>query len=67
MLGDRALGAVEIAPRDGFYDYANKYTRGATDYYVPPRVSPERYRGAARPRRCAPTWRSAAAARPGST
>jgi D-alanine-D-alanine ligase len=45
VLGDRALGAVEIAPRDGFYDYANKYISGATDYYVPPRVSPERYRG----------------------
>lgn len=45
ILGDRALGAVEIAPRDGFYDYASKYTRGATDYFVPPRVSPERYRG----------------------
>ena len=45
VLGDRAIGAVEIAPRDGFYDYANKYTRGATDYFVPPRVSPERYRG----------------------
>jgi D-alanine-D-alanine ligase len=45
VLEDRALGAVEIAPRDGFYDYANKYTRGATDYFVPPRLSPERYRG----------------------
>jgi D-alanine-D-alanine ligase len=45
VLGDRAIGAVEIAPRDGFYDYANKYTRGATDYFVPPRLSPERYRG----------------------
>ena len=45
ILDDRALGAVEIAPRDGFYDYANKYTRGATDYFVPPRISPERYRG----------------------
>ncbi|HEY0478221.1 MAG TPA: D-alanine--D-alanine ligase [Kofleriaceae bacterium] len=45
VLEDRALGAVEIAPRDGFYDYASKYTRGATDYFVPPRVSPERYRG----------------------
>ena len=45
VLGDRAIGAVEIAPRDGFYDYANKYSRGATDHYVPPRVSPERYRG----------------------
>ncbi len=45
ILEDRALGAVEIAPRDGFYDYANKYTRGATDYFVPPRLSPERMRG----------------------
>ena len=45
ILEDRALGGVEIAPRDGFYDYAHKYTRGATDYFLPPRVSPERYRG----------------------
>ncbi len=45
VLGDRAIGAVEIEPRDGFYDYANKYTRGATEYHVPPRMSPERYRG----------------------
>lgn len=45
ILEDRALGAVEIAPRSGFYDYQNKYTRGATDYFVPPRLSPERYRG----------------------
>ncbi|HEY4243560.1 MAG TPA: D-alanine--D-alanine ligase [Kofleriaceae bacterium] len=45
VLDDRALGAVEIAPRAGFYDYANKYTKGATDYFVPPRISPERYRG----------------------
>jgi D-alanine-D-alanine ligase len=45
VLGDRALGAVEIAPRQGFYDYCNKYTRGATDYFIPPRLSPERYRG----------------------
>jgi D-alanine-D-alanine ligase len=45
ILDDRALGAVEIAPRAGFYDYQNKYTKGATDYFVPPRRSPERYRG----------------------
>jgi len=45
VLDDRALGAVEIAPRAGFYDYANKYTKGATEYFVPPRLSPERYRG----------------------
>ena len=45
ILEDRAIGAVEIVPRQGFYDYANKYTKGATDYFVPPRLSPERYRG----------------------
>jgi D-alanine-D-alanine ligase len=45
VLGDRALGAVEIAPRTGFYDYANKYTRGGSEYFIPPRLSPERYRG----------------------
>jgi D-alanine-D-alanine ligase len=45
IVDDRALGACEIAPREGFYDYQNKYTKGATDYFVPPRLSPERYRG----------------------
>jgi D-alanine-D-alanine ligase len=45
ILGDRAIGAVEIAPRHGFYDYANKYSAGATEYFIPPRLSPERYRG----------------------
>jgi D-alanine-D-alanine ligase len=45
IVDNRAIGAVEIAPRAGFYDYANKYTKGATEYFVPPRLSPERYRG----------------------
>ena len=45
IVDNRALGACEIAPRAGFYDYQNKYTKGATDYFVPPRLSPERYRG----------------------
>ncbi|HEY4059652.1 MAG TPA: D-alanine--D-alanine ligase [Kofleriaceae bacterium] len=45
VVDGRAIGAVEIAPRAGFYDYANKYTKGATDYFVPPRLSPDRYRG----------------------
>ncbi|MBA3465611.1 MAG: D-alanine--D-alanine ligase, partial [Deltaproteobacteria bacterium] len=45
IVDGRAIGAVEIAPRAGFYDYANKYTKGATEYFVPPRLSPERYRG----------------------
>lgn len=45
VLGDRALGAVEIAPRAGFYDYTAKYQRGGSEYFIPPRLSPERYRG----------------------
>lgn len=46
VLGDRAIGAVEIAPRQArFYDYGAKYTAGGSDYHIPPRVSPERYRG----------------------
>ena len=45
IVGDRPLGAVEVEPREGFYDYSAKYTRGETSYHIPPRVSPERYRG----------------------
>jgi D-alanine-D-alanine ligase len=45
IVADRALGAVEIAPRQGFYDYNTKYISGECDYFVPPRISPERYRG----------------------
>lgn len=47
IVGDRALGAVEVVPRAGLYDYSAKYaSSGATEYHVPPRLSPERYRGA---------------------
>ena len=35
ILGDFALPVVEIIPKDGFYDYANKYTSGASQYFVP--------------------------------
>lgn len=45
VLGDRPLGAVEVVPREPFYDFSAKYSRGATEYYIPPRVSPQRYRG----------------------
>ncbi len=34
----RALPAVEIVPRDGVFDYAARYTAGATDYYTPARL-----------------------------
>ncbi len=35
VLGEEVLPVVEIRPREGFYDYTNKYTKGATDYLVP--------------------------------
>ncbi len=45
VLEDRALGAVEIDPKRAFYDYSAKYSSGSTEYHIPPRLSPERYRG----------------------
>ena len=35
VLGDEVLPVVEIHPLDGFYDYANKYTKGKTEYFCP--------------------------------
>ena len=53
ILGGRALGAIEIAPREAFYDYGAKYTPGRTDYHMPARLSPERYRGVCHQALCA--------------
>jgi D-alanine-D-alanine ligase len=39
ILGEESLPVVEIRPHEGFYDYANKYTKGATDYLVPAPLS----------------------------
>lgn len=38
VLDGKALGVVEIAPKDGFYDYKNKYTPGKTEYHIPARI-----------------------------
>jgi D-alanine-D-alanine ligase len=35
ILGDEALPVVEIVPKDGFYDYEHKYTKGMTEYICP--------------------------------
>jgi D-alanine-D-alanine ligase len=37
--GPRALPAVEIVPDSGFYDYAARYTAGATEFFCPARLS----------------------------
>lgn len=41
ILDGAALPIIEIRPREGFYDYANKYTRGRTDFVVPARLGKE--------------------------
>ena len=35
ILADQPLPVVEVRPKQGAYDYANKYTAGATEYFCP--------------------------------
>jgi D-alanine-D-alanine ligase len=45
ILDGKVLGAIEIVPRKGIYDYEAKYTPGMTEYFMPARIAPTRYRG----------------------
>jgi D-alanine-D-alanine ligase len=44
ILGERALGAIEIVPKRAFYDYAAKYEKGMSDHFFPARIADEVYR-----------------------
>jgi len=35
ILGEQALPVIEVKPKDGFYDYQHKYTKGMTEYICP--------------------------------
>jgi D-alanine-D-alanine ligase len=48
VLDGKAMGAVEILPRRGLYDFQSKMTPGRSEYHLPARLSPERYRSALR-------------------
>jgi D-alanine-D-alanine ligase len=48
ILDGRALGAIEIVPKRGFYDYKAKYQSGQSEYFQPPRLSPTRYQNVLR-------------------
>lgn len=51
ILGRESLPIVEIRPKSGIYDYANKYTAGRTEYFCPadlPRALEEEIRELAR-------------------
>jgi len=45
VLDGRALGAIEIVPKGGFYDYKSKYVKGQSEYHFPARLAPTRYKG----------------------
>lgn len=45
VLNGRVLGAIEIVPKKGIYDYESKYTPGMTEYFMPARLAPTRYLG----------------------
>lgn len=44
ILDGRVLGAIEIQPKSGIYDFAAKYTPGLTEYFMPARLPAARYR-----------------------
>ena len=43
VMGERALGAIEIRPKGRFYDYEAKYTEGRADHYMPAPIHPDAY------------------------
>lgn len=43
VLGDKALGAIEICPKGTFYDYETKYTAGLADHLMPAPLSEQEY------------------------
>lgn len=45
ILEGQVLGAIEIVPKNGMYDYEAKYTAGMSEYFMPARLPPTRYRG----------------------
>ncbi|RJQ57037.1 MAG: D-alanine--D-alanine ligase [Nitrospiraceae bacterium] len=43
ILGNRALGGVEVRPSLEFYNYEAKYTSGLTEYIMPPEIDDATY------------------------
>lgn len=39
ILGNQTYPVIEIRPRNGWYDYQNKYTKGSTEYICPAEIS----------------------------
>ncbi len=43
VLGNRALGAIEIVPKNVFYDYEAKYKAGMSEHFFPARINDTAY------------------------
>jgi D-alanine-D-alanine ligase len=43
VLGEQALGAIEIVPKDTFYSYKAKYEEGGSKHFFPARVPADVY------------------------
>lgn len=43
IVGERALGAIEIVPKNPFYDYESKYKEGMSEHFFPARISEAAY------------------------
>ena len=48
VMGDRALGVIEIVPTVRFYDYEAKYAPGGSKHLLPAPIAPDVYREAQR-------------------
>jgi D-alanine-D-alanine ligase len=48
LMDGTALGAIEIEPEGGVYDYRAKYQKGRTRYHFPARLEAARYHGVLR-------------------
>jgi D-alanine-D-alanine ligase len=44
VMGDVALGVIEIVPRVGFYDYEAKYAPGGSNHILPAQIPHDVYR-----------------------
>ena len=43
ILDDRPIGAIEIVPKNEFYDFEAKYTDGMAEHIFPARLAPALY------------------------
>jgi D-alanine-D-alanine ligase len=46
VMGEEALGVIEIEPTTRFYDYESKYAPGGSRHILPARISPNIYQRA---------------------